>query len=46
MASKYPPGTDFSKIPAAAPPPGIQPNFVDSPSLFPAMVAIYIFMIL
>lgn len=37
-----PPGVDPSKSPAAIPPPGVNPNFVDPPSLKAAALAISI----
>ncbi|KAF7171688.1 hypothetical protein CNMCM5623_004002 [Aspergillus felis] len=38
--SSLPPGTDFCAIPAAQPPPGQTPNFVNPPSLAGATIAV------
>ncbi|GFF33521.1 hypothetical protein IFM61606_01907 [Aspergillus udagawae] len=38
--SSLPPGTDLCAIPAAQPPPGLTPNFVDPPSLAGATIAV------
>jgi hypothetical protein len=46
MAASIPPGMDLSKIPAAPPPPGVQSNFVDPPSLVPAIITVNLIMIL
>lgn len=35
-----PPGTDLCQLPAAMPPPGVVPNFVDPESLAPALIAV------
>lgn len=35
-----PPGLDLNKIPAAPPPEGLIPNFVDPPSLAPVVTAV------
>ena len=42
MALNLPPGTDLSTIPAGIPPPGVIPNFVNPPSLAPAVLGINI----
>ena len=42
MAFALPPGTDLSTIPAGIPPPGVIPNFVNPPSLVPAVFGINI----
>ncbi|KAE8350515.1 hypothetical protein BDV28DRAFT_162899 [Aspergillus coremiiformis] len=40
MSSSLPPGTDLCSIPAAIPPPGQTPNFVDPPTLAAATIAV------
>ena len=38
MSSLLLPGTDYSKIPAGTPPPGVAPNFDDPPSLTSTLI--------
>lgn len=40
MSTQIPPGYDLSQIPSAEPPNGIQPNFVDPPTLGPAIIGV------
>ena len=46
MASRFPPGVDLSRIPIRPPPPGVQSNFVDPPSMVPATIAVGIIFII